>query len=1089
MRKPGWLLVGFVIAGLPLVLPGAPAGRSAPTPARPARGLSGTAPHRPYRLLFPHLVDGPRGDLAIRSRILLTNRSGYTASGQIRLLKTDGEPWSLRSSLGTGARFEFVIEPDAILRLDFEGGQQLAEGWAEVRSDRELAGAGIFLVSDRSGATLSETGFSDSLTARGQQVFFQSGEEIETALALCNPSEDRQANLHFSLMSLDGRLVTQSDRTLSPRSQSALLVRELFPTGSPGPSGVLLIESDEEIAALTLRTRGTSFTSLPAVPVSPTGPSHGTELVFPRIGEGVFGDLAFETSFLLLNPSESPVEAEIEFYTIDGDWLDLTLQGIKDHHLTVAIPARGAVVWTGEAPDREGVIGWARVKSSARLGGTATFLIRDALTGRYLSEVGVPDSPVSPGPEISVVESSDATTGLGLTNPSDEDLMVRLLMLPDNTAVPRVKTLRLPARSHLGRFVPELFPDLPPGEAFEGRIKIDAFVDGYGEDVPAGLSSMALLARSTGLTSLPASVGPLLPLPLSAWDPQVSETLSGMTLEEKVGQMTLPDMSYLRDEADIANYFLGGVLSGGDSDPPGGNSRLDWTEQYNRYQSRAQETRLRIPLLYGVDAVHGHSNVEGAVIFPHNIGLGATRDARLVERVARVTAAEVRATGVNWTYSPCLAVPRDERWGRTYEGFGEEPDLVRELAAAAVRGYQGAHLNDPRSLVACAKHFLADGGTVWGTGNPIDQGDARISEAELRAVHLPGYLAAIQAGVASVMASFSSWNGVKMSGNHYLLTEVLKGELGFEGFLLSDWGAIDQFPGDYRSDVRTSINSGLDMIMVPDRYREFFQTLKSLVESGEVPISRIDDAVRRILRVKFASGLFESRSFSDPGLTDRFGSRPHRELARQAVRESMVLLQNQGGLLPLSKTAARVLVTGRNADDLGNQCGGWTIDWQGSGGRPTQGTTILEAVRATVSPTTEVIHSPDGSGAENADFAIVVVGETPYAEFVGDSEELSLSDGDKAVLERVRQAGCPTVLVVVSGRPLILGEALEHSDAVVAAWLPGSEGQGVADVLFGDYRPTGRLPCSWPRTASQIPVNVGDLGYDPLFPYGFGLSY
>ncbi|HSB61917.1 MAG TPA: glycoside hydrolase family 3 N-terminal domain-containing protein [Vicinamibacteria bacterium] len=587
---------------------------------------------------------------------------------------------------------------------------------------------------------------------------------------------------------------------------------------------------------------------------------------------------------------------------------------------------------------------------------------------------------------------------------------------------------------------------------------------------------------------------------LSSYDARVKPLLARMTLEEKVGQMTQPEHGFIKDPGDVAAYFVGSVLSGGNADPRT-NSLQDWTDLYDAYQSHALKTRLRIPLLYGVDAVHGHNNVLGAVVFPHNVGLGATRNAKLVEEIGRVTAREVRATGIQWAFAPCVAVPRDERWGRTYEGFSEDPSLVAELGAAAVRGLQGSDLRDPLRVLACAKHYVGDGGTVYGTGKPddrdpakrapLDQGDVRLDEAALRRIHLPGYLTAIEAGVGSIMPSYSSWNGEKCSGSRRLLTEILKDELGFEGFLISDYNAIDDLPGDYRSDVRQSINAGMDMVMVPSKYREFFATLKSLVEAGEVPIARIDDAVTRILRVKFALGLFdEGRSpLADRSLHASFGSAEHRALARRAVRESLVLLKNERGALPLAKTAKRIHVAGGNADDLGNQCGGWTITWQGASGTPTTGTTILAALRNAAPAGTEVTYAKDGAGAAGADAGVVVVGETPYAEFMGDRHDLALAPEDLAAIATVKKAGIPTVVVVVSGRPLILGEALAMADALVAAWLPGTEGQGVADVLYGGHKPTGRLPFTWPRSTSQLPINVGDPAYDPLFPYGFGLTY
>jgi beta-glucosidase len=579
--------------------------------------------------------------------------------------------------------------------------------------------------------------------------------------------------------------------------------------------------------------------------------------------------------------------------------------------------------------------------------------------------------------------------------------------------------------------------------------------------------------------SPPSGGGPPTPTPppdLGAPAPGVDTLLAQMTLDEKVGQMTQVDRKYLASESDIRDYFLGSLLSGGGS-APADNSPTGWADMYDGYQRMALQTRLRIPLIYGIDAVHGHNTVRGAVIFPHNIGLGCTRNPGLVQEAARITAEEVAATGIDWTFSPCIAVPRDIRWGRTYEGFGESPDVVSPMAAAAVAGYQ-------TSILACAKHYVADGGTTGGH----DQGDAQISEATLRAVHLPGYRAAVTAGVGSIMASFSSWNGVKMHSQRYLLTDVLKGELAFGGFVISDWAAIDQLPGDYSQEVETAINAGIDMVMVPQNYPRFTSTLKGLVTAGRVSQSRIDDAVHRILAQKVRLGLWE-KPLTDRTKTSAVGSADHRAVARDAVRQSLVLLQNDNQTLPIAKGVGRIHVSGKSMDDLGNQCGGWTISWQGSSGTPTTGTTILQAIRATVSASTRVTTSLDGTGAAGADVAVVVVGETPYAEGAGDRQDLSLSADDEAAIERVQASGVPTVVVLLSGRPLIVDQALAHSSAFVAAWLPGTEGQGVADVLFGDYAPTGKLSHSWPRSMAQVPINVGDTPYNPLFAYGYGLTY
>ncbi|MCU0452556.1 MAG: glycoside hydrolase family 3 C-terminal domain-containing protein [Bacteroidetes bacterium] len=566
-------------------------------------------------------------------------------------------------------------------------------------------------------------------------------------------------------------------------------------------------------------------------------------------------------------------------------------------------------------------------------------------------------------------------------------------------------------------------------------------------------------------------------------DERVDSLVALMTLDEKIGQMTQAERSRGSIELDIRTYTLGSLLSGGGS-APADNSPGGWADMYDRYQQAALQTRLRIPLIYGIDAVHGHNNVRGAVIMPHNIGLGCTNDAALVEEVGRVVAREVAGTGIDWTFAPCIAVPRDERWGRTYEGFGETPDLTWTMAGAAVRGLQGTDVRGGERIVACAKHFLGDGGTTGGD----DQGNTQLDELTMRGLHLPGYLAAVQAGVGTVMASYSSWNGQKMHGSRYWLTDVLKVELGFKGFVVSDWQGVDQLPGGYEAAVETAINAGIDMVMVPINIELFISSLRRLVNANRVPMSRIDDAVRRILRVKFQMGLFE-RTFTDRALTLAVGSAAHRAVARQAVRKSIVLLKNDSSFLPLSKSLTRIHVAGKNADDLGNQCGGWTITWQGQSGAITTGTTILQGIRDAVSANTSVTYSRDGSGAAGADVAIVVLGETPYAEMLGDRSDLNLTSEDLTTFTRVRATGVPTVLVLVSGRPMIVTDIAYASNAFLAAWLPGTEGAGVADVLFGDYHPTGILSHSWPRAMNQVPVNVGDPYYDPLFPVGFGLHY
>lgn len=606
--------------------------------------------------------------------------------------------------------------------------------------------------------------------------------------------------------------------------------------------------------------------------------------------------------------------------------------------------------------------------------------------------------------------------------------------------------------------------------------------------------------------------------PLSSFDDQVQDLLTEMTLEEKIGQMIQLDQEHLKDPQDIATYTIGSVLSGGSSDPKAGNSLQHWTDMYDSYQKQALSTRLGIPILYGVDAVHGHNNVLNAVVFPHNIGMGCTRNPQLVREMSRITALEMRATGVQWTFAPCVTVPRDDRWGRTYEGFSEDPAIVAVLGEAAVQGFQGQELANPLSVAACAKHYIADGGTTaqileeeaakdgetsnnyGGEGDTgqrgyrvkLDQGNTEIDEAGLRAIHLPPYIDAVNAGVATIMPSYSSWNGLKCSANKYLMTDVLKEELGFDGFLISDYRAIDQVHPDYKTAIGISINAGMDMGMIPSKYKEFFQNLKELVTEGVVPMSRIDDAVTRILRVKCAMGMLDKdrSQLADRDLWDSFGAGENRQVARQAVRESLVLLKNFNSALPLSKKSKRIHVAGDSAHNIGNQCGGWTIDWQGKTGEVTTGgTTILEAIQNAVSADTEVTYSKDGTGATGADVVVVVVGEKPYAEGFGDSADLTLSTEEKAVVANAKKAGLPLVVILFSGRPLVVPDIMAQADAFVAAWLPGTEGQGIADILFGDFKPQGKLSFSWPKSGDQHPLNAGDEDYAPLFELGFGLSY
>jgi beta-glucosidase len=564
---------------------------------------------------------------------------------------------------------------------------------------------------------------------------------------------------------------------------------------------------------------------------------------------------------------------------------------------------------------------------------------------------------------------------------------------------------------------------------------------------------------------------------------RVNSLLSQMSLEEKIGQMTQAERGALQNITDIKTYYLGSLLSGGGS-APSTNSAQGWADMYDYFQNFALQTRLKIPLIYGVDAVHGHNNVYGATIFPHNIGLGCTRNPQLIEQAARVTAEEVSGTGIDWTFAPCIATIRDERWGRTYEGFGETAELSISMADATVRGYQGMNLSDYGNILACAKHYLGDGGTQGGD----DQGNVVADEQTVRNLHLQGFVSAINAGVKSIMVSYSSINGQKMHGSRYWITDVLKDELGFKGFVVSDWQGIDQLPGDYKSDIQNSINAGIDMVMVPYNFIEFIQYLKELVNENRVSIERIDDAVRRILTVKFELGLFE-KPFTDRSLTPTIGSAAHRSVARQCVRESLVLLKNQNNFLPLSKNINHILVAGKNGLDIGNQCGGWTISWQGSSGDITTGTTVYQGIKNAVPSSTNVSYSFNGSSTQGADVAIIVVGETPYAEGNGDRNDLALSPEDITTINNIKNAGIPYVIILISGRPMIITDELADCNAFVAAWLPGTEGQGIADVIFGDYNFTGKLSHSWPRNMNQIPINYGDANYDPLFPYGFGLSY
>ncbi|WNO72091.1 glycoside hydrolase family 3 protein [Streptomyces sp. AM8-1-1] len=581
---------------------------------------------------------------------------------------------------------------------------------------------------------------------------------------------------------------------------------------------------------------------------------------------------------------------------------------------------------------------------------------------------------------------------------------------------------------------------------------------------------------------------------------RVADLLSRMTLAEKAGQMTQAERNALKSQGDIAAYDLGSLLSGGGSVPTP-NTPAAWAKMVDTYQLRAQATRFQIPLIYGVDAVHGHNNVIGSTIMPHNIGIGATRDPAVAARTGAVTAKEVRATGIPWDFAPCLCVTRDERWGRSYEAFGEDPALVTAMETV-ITGMQGApsgkDLARNDKVLTSAKHYVGDGGTEYGSSSTgsytIDQGITKVTRQELEAVHLAPFAEAVERGAGTVMPSYSSLDvlgddqgPVKMHANAEMINGVLKDRMGFKGFVISDWQAIDQIPGDYASDVRTSVNAGLDMIMVPTAYADFHRTLRDEVTAGRIPEARIDDAVARILTQKFALGLFE-KPYADTTHLGSIGSAAHRAVAREAVAKSQVLLKNDGAVLPL-KPSQKVYVAGSNADDIGNQAGGWTISWQGSSGKITPGTTVLEGMKKAAPEA--VTWSKDASAPlEGHDVGVVVVGETPYAEGVGDvgnGHDLELSAADRAAVDKVCAAMTCAVLIV-SGRPQLIGDRLGDIDALVASWLPGTEGDGVADVLYGKKAFTGRLPVTWPRSAGQLPINVGDTSYDPQYPYGWGLT-
>ncbi|EYU45756.1 hypothetical protein MIMGU_mgv1a003116mg [Erythranthe guttata] len=593
--------------------------------------------------------------------------------------------------------------------------------------------------------------------------------------------------------------------------------------------------------------------------------------------------------------------------------------------------------------------------------------------------------------------------------------------------------------------------------------------------------------------------------PNAAIDARLKDLISQMSLAEKIGQMTQIERTVATPSA-IKNLSIGSILSVGGSGPFENAESADWAAMVDSFQKAALESRLGIPVLYGTDAVHGNNNVYGATIFPHNVGLGATRDADLIRRIGAATALEVRACGIHYTFAPCIAVCRDPRWGRCYESFGEDPHIVK-MMTSMVTGLQGQppeghpvghpFLAGRENVVACAKHFVGDGGTK----NGINEGDTVSSYDELEKLHMAPFFDCISRGVCTIMASYSSWNGTKLHDSHFLLTEILKNKLGFKGFIISDSEGLDRLSSphgsNYQQSVLSAINAGIDLVMVPFRFELFIGDLMHLVEAGKIAMKRIDDAVERILRVKFASGLFE-HPFSDRSLLGTVRCEQHKELAREAVRKSLVLLKNgkdpKKPFLPLDRNAKTIFVAGRHADDLGYQCGGWTMTWEGKSGRITTGNTILDAIREVVGNETEVIYDENPSAGTITDkeysFAIVVVGEGPYVEFGGDSTDLTIHFNGAELISMVAEQ-IPTLAILISGRPLFLEpQLLDKTEALVSAWLPGSEGgRGIVDVIFGDHEFQGRLPLTWFKNVEQLPMHVEDNdSYDPLFPIGFGLT-
>ena len=625
--------------------------------------------------------------------------------------------------------------------------------------------------------------------------------------------------------------------------------------------------------------------------------------------------------------------------------------------------------------------------------------------------------------------------------------------------------------------------------------------------IAASVMTMPAVAQVKAEAALP--VHPALwpvsksPVGLTAdTEARITKMLTNMTVEEKVGQVVQPEWKSIKPE-EVTQYHIGSIENGGGAVPSGNKHSTvqDWVDLIEPYYqaSITPGQKITIPLIWASDAVHGHNNVYGATLFPHNVGLGAAHDPDLIHRIGEVTAAEVRSTGIDWSFAPTIAVARDDRWGRTYESYSEDPKIVSQYAGAMVSGLEGSGNSflDQDHVMATAKHFLGDGSTIGGR----DQGDSLVSEADLIRLHAPGYTKAIDAGTQSIMASYNSWHGTKMHARKALMTDVLKGTMGFDGFIMGDWLAHGQIPGCTNSDCPIAFNAGLDIFNEPQDWKVLYGNMVREVKAGVIPVSRLDDAVRRILRVKIRMGVFDEPSPAHrPGTFRPIGSKEHRAVAREAVRKSLVLLKNNG-VLPIKPTAT-VLVAGSGAHNIAMQTGGWTLSWQGADNGPNDfpgATSIYEGLKTQLEASGgRALFSPEGTSPQKPDVAIVIFGETPYAEFMGDQSDVALHHDNAASLEiikKLKAQGIPVVAIMLSGRPLYVNPQINAADAFVAAWLPGSEGEGVADVLLAkpegspQYDFQGRLSFSWPKRPDQTPLNVGDANYDPQFAYGFGLSY